>query len=266
MENGEKIPEIKQILGSLIFGASRALKISEMRKCLVEAADRDDSGEAKVFAKVKDKDIAAALKELDADIQKTNVGFFLREVAGGYMLQSDASCGKWLKVLLDKGRPDRLSRPALETLSIIAYRQPVSKAAIEAIRGVDVGHMIKNLMEMQLVKIVGRSELPGRPFLYASTNAFLEHFGLKDLKELNDMEPMLVARQEEKIKKEAKKKEEVAEASGDQEELSLDAEEDQPFMVSRNGEPQAEQVTSEPDAGSETAGEEAPAQEEDALT
>lgn len=192
MEDNEKMPEIKQILGALIFGANRALKVSELKKCLVDAAAADDA-EAMIFAKVKDRDIVASLQELEEDLRKAKAGFLLREVAGGYMLHSDASCGKWLKILLDKGRPDRLSRPALETLSIVAYRQPVSKSSIEAIRGVDVGHMIKMLMEMQLVRITGRSELPGKPFLYGTTSTFLEHFGLKDLNELSSIEPMLSA-------------------------------------------------------------------------
>ena len=220
MDDTDKMPDIKQVLGALIFGANRALKIAELRKCLLDVAEKE-GGETKAFAKVKNSDIVAALKELEADLRKANVGFFLIEVSSGHMLQSDVSCGKWLRNLLDKGRPDRLSRPALETLSIIAYRQPVTKSSIEAIRGVDVGHMIKTLMEMQLVRIDGRSDLPGKPFLYATTNIFLEHFGLKDLKELSDVDPMLALRKEagaeaaaegEKVKAEGKEKKAEAEA------------------------------------------------------
>lgn len=190
MEDKNEMPALKQLLGALIFGANRALKVAEMQKCLADVAQQE-GGDTEVFKKVKEQDIISALEELQEDMKKQRTGFFLKQIAGGYMFQSDASCGKWLKNLLDRGRPDRLSHPALETLSIIAYRQPVTKAVIESIRGVDVSHMIKTLMEMQLVRIVGRSDLPGKPFLYATTQAFLEHFGLKDLKELSSIEPML---------------------------------------------------------------------------
>jgi segregation and condensation protein B len=83
--------------------------------------------------------------------------------------------------------------PALETLSVIAYRQPVTKAEIEAVRGVNSSNIVKNLMELHLVKIAGRSELPGRPFLYGTTKEFLNHFGLKDLGDLDSIKPALLA-------------------------------------------------------------------------
>ena len=89
--------------------------------------------------------------------------------------------------MLNKGKPARLTRPSIETLAIIAYRQPVTRSEIESIRGVNAGHVIKALMEMQLVRMIGRSDLPGRPFLFGTTTAFLDHFGLKSLK---DLEPI----------------------------------------------------------------------------
>jgi len=91
--------------------------------------------------------------------------------------------------MLNRGKPQRISRPMIETLAIIAYRQPIARSEIESIRGVGVGHVVKALMEAQLVRIIGRSELPGRPFLFGTTNTFLEHFGLKNLNELNAMQP-----------------------------------------------------------------------------
>ena len=107
----------------------------------------------------------------------------------------------------------RLSRPALETLAIIAYRQPISKSEIEAIRGVVVDHIVKALMELHLIRIVGRSDLPGRPFLYGTTSTFLDHFGLKNLNELNEMDPTLQrskTSERKAIHKKEKKKEEPA--------------------------------------------------------
>jgi segregation and condensation protein B len=102
--------------------------------------------------------------------------------------------------MLDVGKPTKLSRPALETLAIIAYRQPISRAEMEGVRGVTVDHVLRMLMEMQLIKIVGRSELPGRPMLYGTTQLFLEHFGLKDIKQLPGIEEL--ARMEVQKRKE----------------------------------------------------------------
>ncbi|MDP6525400.1 MAG: SMC-Scp complex subunit ScpB [Kiritimatiellia bacterium] len=203
MSNSDVLPELKQILGAMIFGADRPIGIPEMLRCLKDVAE-NKGGEMKVFAEVNKKDVQAAVDSFAADVENARVGFSLGQVAGGYRLQSDSSCGVWLRHLLRMEKPQRLSRPALETLSIIAYRQPATKAQIEAIRGVSVDHMIKSLMELQLVRIVGRSDLPGRPFLYGTTHVFLEHFGLNSLKDLNQVEPMLSIRRElSKPKKES---------------------------------------------------------------
>ncbi len=201
MSEAEVLPEIKQIIGAMIFAAGRPLTVPEMRKCLVEVAN-EKGGAAAAFKDIKDSHVKDALKELRHDLtEKNKTGFSLSEVAGGYRYQSDSGCGVWLKHLLEIGRPNRLSQPALETLAIIAYRQPVTRVEIETVRGVNVDHIMKSLLEYRLIKIAGRSELPGRPFLYATTKLFLEHFGLKDLKDLRDIEPMLLLAREGKGKK-----------------------------------------------------------------
>jgi len=189
---GAAARDLKQILGAMVFGANRPISVREMRRCL-EAVGEGAGGAAAVFAGAKESDLRQALGELRGELDKAHCGFHLAEIAGGFRLQSDPSCGAWLKQLLDIGRPQRLSRPALETLAIVAYRQPVTKGEIEKIRGVNVDYVIKVLMETQLVRISGRSELPGRPFLYGTTQKFLEHFGLKGLDDLADMEPMLAS-------------------------------------------------------------------------
>ena len=194
------VPELKQILGAMIFGANRSLNVKEARKCLQEVAELE-GGETIAFGKVTDADVHAAMESLATDMKAARCGFHLAEVAGGSRIHSDPSCGKWLRHLLNAGKPNRLSRPSLETLAIIAYRQPVSRVDIEAVRGVTVDHIVKTLLEMQLIKIVGRSELPGRPFLYGTTHAFLDHFGLKDLNDLKGLEPMLLAAREEQVRK-----------------------------------------------------------------
>jgi len=156
--------------------------------------------ETAAFAAVKESDVAAVLAELGTELLQRRCGFVLKEVAGGFRFQSEPSCGKWLRHLLNT-KPTRLSHPALETLAIIAYRQPMARPDIEAIRGVNVDHIIRMLMEMQMIKIVGRSELPGRPFLYGTTQAFLDHFGLRDLRDLKDIEPALLAAREQSVRR-----------------------------------------------------------------
>lgn len=207
MEERDVVPELKQILGAMIFGATHPLRVTEMLKCLREVAESEGERSPAIaaFRELKPKDIQAALDALAADLDRAATGFHLREAAGGYRLQSDANCGRWVRHLLDIGKRTRLSRPALETLAIIAYRQPVTRVDIEAVRGVNVDHMLKMLMEMQLIRISGRSDLPGRPFLYGTSQRFLEYFGLKDLKDLASLDPMLASYSKER--REAQKSE-----------------------------------------------------------
>jgi len=186
-------PDLKRLVGALIFGANRPLGIPEIRRCLMEVADLADS--AAVYMDVKPAQIRDSIVELQRDLQRAGAGFNVSEVAGGFRVQSDPLCGRWLRHLL-KAKPQRLSRPALETLAIIAHRQPVSRADLEGVRGVTVSHVIKALMETRLVRIAGRSELPGRPLLYGTTQLFLEHFGLKDLTDLNKLTPTVLMRRE----------------------------------------------------------------------
>jgi len=196
MENNFKMPQIKTIVGSLIFSSNRPLSVKDIKKCFKEVAETDEAA-GKAFADIQNSDIEAAIEEIRRDIEKSNFGFILAEVAGGFRFQSEPSSGLWVRHFLAAGRPARLSIPALETLAIIAYRQPISKADIEAIRGVNVDHIIKGLLANQLIRITGRSDMPGRPFLYGTTQTFLEHFGLKSLKDLGDMEPFLATMKEQ---------------------------------------------------------------------
>lgn len=150
---------------------------------------REKEAAARPAAKIcPPAEIRKAVDEVRERLEKAGVGFGLAEVNGGYRLMSGAECGPWLRQMLSKGRATVLSRPAIETLAIVAWRQPVSRSEIESVRGVNAGHVIKALMEMQLVRIVGRSDLPGRPFLFGTTPAFLEHFGLKSLDDLEKIE------------------------------------------------------------------------------
>ena len=202
------IPELKQIIGALLFAAREPIAFETIRKTLRDAGKQYE-GPVQDFAKASDEDIHAALKQLGDDLTRNHVGIHIGEVANGYRLQNDLNCGLWIRQMLEKGRNNRLSKPALETLAIIAYRQPCTRSEIESVRGVAVDAILKNLMEMQLVKAAGRSELPGRPWLFATTQKFLEYFGLKDVKDLPGIEEL---RRMEKAQAEAKRNEAIEKA------------------------------------------------------
>lgn len=177
------LPELKQIVGAMLFVRKEPLTVAEIRRVLAATAERR-GGITADFAKANEELIRAAVDQLGRDLAERKTGFHVAEVAGGWKLENDANCGPWLRVMLQKGRGARLSLPALETLAIIAYRQPCVRSEIEAVRGVAVDQILRNLLEMQLIRVVGRSELPGRPWMFGTTQKFMEHFGLKSLDDL----------------------------------------------------------------------------------
>jgi segregation and condensation protein B len=123
------------------------------------------------------------VEELNAEYVAQQRAFEICEVAGGYQVRTHSEFASYLQQLRN-ARPLRLSNPALETLAIVAYRQPVTRAEVENVRGVEAGPVMRSLLERKLIKLVGRREVPGRPMLYATTKRFLELFGLADLKDL----------------------------------------------------------------------------------
>ena len=128
--------------------------------------------------------VRAAIKTLNAQYEQSNRAFRIEQVAGGYQILTLPEFGEHLKKLHQREIDAKLTKAALETLAIIAYKQPILRADIEAIRGVACGETVRNLMEKHLVKIAGRAEEPGRPILYGTTKRFLELFGLNSLKDL----------------------------------------------------------------------------------
>jgi segregation and condensation protein B len=116
--------------------------------------------------------------------------FQLNEKAEGWQLATDPKYAQWVRQLFPAPKPARLSAPALETLAIIAYRQPITRADVEAVRGVNIDGVLQTLMERGLVKIAGRAEIAGRPLLYETTQFFLDHFGLRNLDELPNVEEL----------------------------------------------------------------------------
>jgi segregation and condensation protein B len=133
--------------------------------------------------------IESALRELQSELDMQNRGIRLAEVAGGYQLRTPKVNADWVKKFLG-GRPARMGKATLETLAIIAYRQPITRAEIEAIRGVDVDGVIATLLERNLIRAVARKDVPGRPFLYGTTPEFLQLFNLQDLSQLPTLKEM----------------------------------------------------------------------------
>ena len=189
MTNPEKLPEIKEILCAMLFATREPLTLRQMVNVFKRTAETYEDVAAS-FIEMTVSDVEKALDELRHDLSERRLGLEVVEIAGGFRLRNVPAAGPWLRELLDKGKSAKLSKPALETLSIIAYRQPLQRSQIESIRGVAADSIVRNLLEMGLVKVVGRSELPGKPWLYGTTQAFLEHFGLNSLDELPGMSEM----------------------------------------------------------------------------
>lgn len=138
----------------------------------------------KEIIELPESEIKRLLDELIIEYREQNKGLLIVEIANGYQMVTNPEYEEWVKKFRGTHISSRLSMPALETLAIIAYKQPVIRAEIEQIRGVNSDSAIRTLLEKRLVKIIGRKEAPGRPFLYGTTREFLQYFGLKDLTEL----------------------------------------------------------------------------------
>ena len=184
---------LQKIVGSLLFASESPLSAADLRECIrsVKPEEGDDADVMSVYGSCTSREIENALRGLEKELERGETGFKLVNSGGTYRLQTVPECGRYVRALLHLDRPSRLSRASLETLAIIAYRQPISKAEIEQIRGVSVDTMVKTLTDLQLVRLVGRSELPGHPYLYGTTPLFLEHFGLSSLQQLNELDPTL---------------------------------------------------------------------------
>jgi segregation and condensation protein B len=178
--------ELKFILESLLFSAQKPLSVKELREVLASAAEAGDADAIiKSLAKTKDGELTAALEQLAADHEAAARSYRLACVAGSWQFVTQPEFAPWLRALVGiKARPPRLSQPALETLAIIAYRQPITRAEVEQIRGVNVDGTMQTIMERGLVETVGRAEVVGRPPTYGTTALFLEYFGLRGLEDL----------------------------------------------------------------------------------
>jgi segregation and condensation protein B len=156
---------LKSVVEALIFASESAITLNSICNIL-EGVERTE--------------VRTAIEALSAEYQERSGGIFLEEVAGGYCFRTGSEHAAWIKRLFKIG-PPRISRAAMESLSIIAYRQPLTRGELEAIRGVDAGGVLAKLLDRRLIKITGRKETPGRPVVYGTTKEFLETFDLKDL-------------------------------------------------------------------------------------
>src|SRR5262245_13678518 len=177
---------LKAALEALLFSSDEPLSLSLLAESLDAPPD----------------EVAQALLELDADYRQRGAGVELRDIAGGHLLVTAPEHAEWVGRLLRGRKRVRLSRAALETMAIVAYKQPVTKVEIEAIRGVDSSAVLATLLERNLITIRGRSKVVGRPLLYGSTTEFLDYFGLKDLTELprpEELRALVAAREPEQL-------------------------------------------------------------------
>jgi segregation and condensation protein B len=180
---------LSRVIEALLFSAQKPLSAAELRNAL-KTAGKEDELTPNEFARVNEAEISAALEELKVEYIQQQRAFQLIEKADGWQLASDSKYAQWVRQLFPAQKPARLSPPALETLAIIAYRQPITRADVEVVRGVNIDAVLQTLLERGLVKIGGRAEVPGRPLLYETTEFFLEHFGLRNLDELPNAEEL----------------------------------------------------------------------------
>lgn len=180
--------ELKSVVESLLFVSTEPLTIDQLASVLAISSDRQQLA-------VRQR-IFTVLQKLQEEYREMGRGLQLVEVAGGYQITTRPENAPWIKQLQTVRTATRLSRPALETLAIVTYRQPVTTPEVESIRGVDCSGVLKTLLERRLIKIVGRKEAVGKPMLYGTTREFLQYFGLRDISELPPLKDLQELAQE----------------------------------------------------------------------
>ncbi len=165
---------LKSVVESLLFVSDATMNLDRLSGA-IEGIDK--------------KEVLSAIQDLQSDYETQDRGIRVVEVGGGYQLRTPKENSDWIRSLL-RSKAARMSKPTLETLAIVAYKQPITRGEIEHIRGVSVDGIIATLLERQWVRIVGRKDIPGKPFLYGTTREFLELFNLKDLTGLPTLKEM----------------------------------------------------------------------------
>lgn len=184
-------PELETIVEAVIFASPEGASTREITRCVraAVATARESAGEEAPeeitrFADVTEAQVQDAIAALNRHYEETGRAFLLVERPAGWRIMSRSGFTPWVRELFPDRKPARLTRSALETLAIIAYRQPITRAGIEAVRGVSVDGPLQVLLDRNVIRIAGRSDLPGRPLLYETTDRFLEHFGIRHIDEL----------------------------------------------------------------------------------
>ena len=183
--------ELSQIIEALLFSTQEPLTTADICRAVKETAKDIHEAEAAEtpewvlpLAKTSEEQVLEAISALVAHYDADGRAFTVVERSNGWRLCAKSDYAEWARALFPGKKAHRLSQPALETLAIIAYRQPITRAGVEAVRGVSVDAMVQQLLDRGLIKIEGRADLPGRPLLYGTTEAFLDHFAVKTLDEL----------------------------------------------------------------------------------
>ena len=172
---------LKSAVEAIIFASEKPVTLEQIKKAL----DNSDFGELRKI-----------IDGLKSEYQAQNRGFRITEIAGGFQMNACTAFAPFLKKLFKNRSADKLSKPALESLAIIAYKQPLTKSEIGILRNVNVDGVMKNLVDKNLIRICGRKKIPGRPFVFGTTREFLEHFGLKSLEDLPKIEDFTALAQE----------------------------------------------------------------------
>jgi segregation and condensation protein B len=221
--------ELKSAIEAILFIAGNPLSVDRL-KSLFEDATQEQ--------------IEAQLATLRHDYDDRGAGIMLAEIASGYQLATRPEFAAWLRKFRSVKVSTKLSKPALETLAIVAYKQPITRTEAEAIRGVNIGGIMRNLMERRLVKIVGKKDVPGKPMLYGTTPEFLQYFGLKDLSALPTLKEFQELEAGEEIMEEmtedkdtgAADEQALEDGAAAEKTVSADAAEDEPVISSASRE------------------------------
>ncbi len=172
------------VIEAMLFAAEKPLPAKRIQTMLKNAGGCAPTPETEPFLNLDEEEVRAAAAALEEDYVARGSALMVQEIGEGYQIRTRPIAAVWVEQLFDDPKSVRLSQPAIETLAIIAYRQPISRSDIEAVRGVAVDGVVATLLDRKLVRIAGRSDQPGRPLLYETTPQFLEDFGLKNLNEL----------------------------------------------------------------------------------
>ena len=173
---------LNKIVEALLFASREPVDSKKIAKIIRKISKREDAEQE--MCSVKYTEIDEVIEKLNKGYDRKKSPYLIQERSTGWRIYTRIEYASYIRELFPDQNPTRLSAPALETLAIVAYRQPITKAAIEAVRGVNVDGVLQSLIERGLVSIAGRSDLPGKPFLYETSSNFLEHFGIKNVEDL----------------------------------------------------------------------------------